>query len=418
MATDAAYDAIVIGGGPAGSTAGGLLAEMGHRALILEKERFPRYCVGESLLPYCYFTLERLGLIEQMKASRFTKKYSVQFVGIRGRASQPFYFDQHLGHEASMTWQVVRSEFDRMLLDNARAKGAEVREEMTVREEILADGAVVGVCAVDSDGRDHAFRAPVTIDASGRDAFCMTRRGWRVNEPDLNKIAIWTYYRGARRDPGIDEGATTVAYLPEKGWLWYIPLPDDVVGVGVVADREYLYRGPRDPDTIFAREIEVNGWIREHLASGEKIEPCRVTGDYSYRTKHGSADGVVLVGDAFSFLDPVFSSGVFLALKSGEMAADAVDEGLRAGDVSARRFTAYSEQLCRGIEAMRKLVYAFYDRTFSFGALLKEHEHVRGDLTDCLIGHLFRDFDPLFSAVARFARLPAPLAHGGPVGTS
>jgi flavin-dependent dehydrogenase len=187
-----------------------------------------------------------------------------------------------------------------------------------------------------------------------------------------------------------------------------------MTSVGIVAERDYLYRGPRDPQAILDREIAIQPWIQEHLAPGEQVGDVKVTGDYSYRSKHCATDGLVLVGDAFAFLDPVFSSGVFLALQSGVMAGDAVHEALEAGDVSAEQFLEYGEQLCEGIEAMRRLVYAFYDQTFSFGKLLKKHPHLRGDLTDCLTGRLFKDFDPLFDAVAEFAKVPEPLDYGGP----
>ncbi len=412
MATDNGYDAIVIGAGPAGSSAAAVLAQKGRRVVLLEKEKFPRYHIGESLIPYTYFPLERIGMIERMKGSHFVKKYSVQFVSTNGTASQPFYFFQHLEHEAAQTWQVVRGEFDTLLLDNAREKGAEVIEETAVKEFLTEGETVVGVRAVRRDGTHFEWRAPITIDATGRDALTVTQRGWRVRDPKLNKIAIWTYYAGALRDEGLDAGATTVAYLPEKGWFWYIPLPGDVVSVGVVAERDYLYRGVRDPEAIFQREVAENPWVERHVAAGRQTGEYRVTGDYSYRSRYCAADGLVLVGDAFAFLDPVFSSGVFLALRSGEMAADAVDAALTAGDTSAARFAEYGEQLCRGIEAMRKLVYAFYDQTFNFGDLLRKYPDLRGDLTDCLIGHVFRDFGSLFEAVGEFAALPAVLEHG------
>jgi flavin-dependent dehydrogenase len=413
--SDRSVDVVVIGGGPAGSSAAAVLAEHGRRVLVLEKERFPRYHIGESLMPYCYFPLERLGLVDRIKQSHFPKKYSVQFVTRAGKVSQPFYFFQHLEHEAATTWQVVRSEFDEMLLENAREKGAEVCEGVRVTEIRWDNGRAVGVRGRGDDGREWDVRAPVTIDASGRDALAVARNGWRVPDRYLKKIAIWTYYRGALRDPGLDEGATTVAYLPDKGWFWYIPLPDDLVSVGVVAEKDYLFSDTRDLAAVFQRETQNNPWVTEHLATGTQEGRYYTTSEYSYRSQFCAADGLVLAGDAYAFLDPVFSSGVFLALRSGEMAGDAVHQALLEGDVSAERFTAYGDQLREGIEAMRNLVYAFYDHNFSFRELFTAYPEVRGDLTDCLIGNLFRDFEPLFQRVGQFAQLPAPLPHGRPL---
>jgi len=255
------------------------LAGKGRNVLVVEREQFPRYKVGESLLPYCYFPLERIGMVDKLRASSFVKKYSVQFAAMDGRISTPFYFFQHFDHAASQTWQVVRSEFDQMLLDNARQKGVEVREGTRAVETVEGQGAVAGVRAIDGQGRKHEFRAPLTLDASGREVFGMTRNRWKVRDPSLNKIAIWTYYRAARRDPGLDEGATTVAYLPHKGWFWYIPLPEDRVSVGIVSEKEYLYRNTRDPQAIFQSEIGTTPWILERLAPCRQEGPYWVTGD-------------------------------------------------------------------------------------------------------------------------------------------
>lgn len=409
------YDAVVIGCGPAGSAVSALLAAKGRKVVVLERETFPRYHIGESLIPYTYFPLERMGLVDRMKRSHFTKKYSVQFVSSDGRASHPFYFFKQLKHEASCTWQVLRSEFDQVLMDNAREKGAEVLEGVTVRETIQQDGYVTGVKAVKASGESVEFHAPITIDATGRDAFTISRNGWRVRDPRLNKIAIWTYYKSAMRDAGVDEGATTVAYIPDKGWFWYIPLADDVVSVGVVAEKDYLYKDSRDPAEIFHREVKNNVWIEQHLAEGQQFGPYRTTGEYSYRSRHCAANGLVLIGDAFAFLDPVFSSGVFLALRSGELAAEVVDAALTEGDYSAARFAEYGKQMCYGIESMRRLVYTFYDHDFSFRAFINKYPEFAGDLTDCLMGKLSADFDPLFQAVSDFAAVPAPLEHGLPL---
>jgi flavin-dependent dehydrogenase len=217
------------------------------------------------------------------------------------------------------------------------------------------------------------------------------------------------------RDPGVDEGATTIAYVPDKGWFWYIPLAGDVVSVGIVAEKAYLYNGSKDLAEIFHREVGNNKWVEQHLAVGEQFGPYRVTGEYSYRSRYCAANGLVLIGDAFAFLDPVFSSGVFIALCSGERAADAVDQALTDGDYSAARFQSYGADMCRGIEGMRRLVYAFYDHAFSFRTFVNTFPDLAGDLTDCLIGNLFIDFDPLFNAVAEFARVPPPLSHGLPL---
>ena len=231
------YDVIVIGGGPGGSTAGALLAEYGHRVLLLDRETMPRYHIGESLIPYTWFTLNRLGVVDWLRESACPKKYSVQFVSITGKVSQPFYFFQTIEHECSQTWQVWRAEFDAMLLDNARKKGVEVQQGVTVRDVLMEGSRVVGVRADVKDGqKGREIRAKVVVDATGRDSLLSRKFQWKDRDADLNKIAVWSYYEGALRDPGLDEGATTVAYVPQKGWFWYIPLHSNIVSVGVVGE--------------------------------------------------------------------------------------------------------------------------------------------------------------------------------------
>ncbi|MFQ5628513.1 MAG: NAD(P)/FAD-dependent oxidoreductase [bacterium] len=415
MTKETSFDVIVIGGGPAGTTAASILAEYGRRVLLLEKERFPRYRIGESLIPYCYFSLQRIGMIDKLKKSNFTKKHSVQFVSTSGTVSQPFYFFQHYEHESSTTWQVPRDEFDMMMLQNARDKGVDAREDIKVRDLLAKNGKVIGVNAQIGNGDMAEFHAPITIDASGRESLAVVRNGWRVPDKNLEKVAIWTYYRGAMRDPGLDEGATTIAYIPQKGWFWYLPLPDDLVSIGVIADKDYLYSETRDPDTIFKREIKNNPWIEQHLTLGKHLGEYRITGDYSYRSKHCAADGLVLIGDAFAFLDPVFSSGVFLALVSGEYAADAVEAALDVGDVSARQFQEYSKKICHAIEIMRKLVYGFYDKEFNFRKLFEKYPDLRGDVTDGLIGNISKEYNRLYKAMAEFMDVPPELNYGRPL---
>jgi flavin-dependent dehydrogenase len=395
------YDAIVVGGGPAGATAATLLAQHGRQVLLLERESFPRYHIGESLMPHTWFTFERLGVLDWLKQSGSPRKHSVQFVSISGKVSQPFYFFKTITEDWASTWQIRRSDFDKMMLENAAATGVDVRQGVAVRDVLREGDRVIGVRA-DVPGGSETHRARVVVDATGRDALLAAKLGWKQRDPDLNKIAIFTYYTGALRDPGLDEGATTVAYIPDKGWFWYIPLVDDTVGVGVVAEHDYLYRETRDPEAIFRREAEDCRWIREHLAPGTHQGPMRVTGEFSYRATQAAGEGFCLVGDAFSFLDPVFSSGVYLALKSGELAADTIHAALETGEVTATTFQQYERDVRHGLDSFRRLVLAFYDPAFNFGEFIGKHPDLQPQLVDALVGNVFKDLRPLMDALGSY----------------
>lgn len=410
------WDVLIIGGGPAGASAATVLADHGHRVLILERESFPRYHVGESLIPFTYAPLERIGMISKLRGSNFIKKYSVQFVSPNGKASQPFYFFNRYDRETvAQTWQVLRSEFDLMVLNNARDHGAVVKERTEVIQ-LLKDGErVIGVRARHEDGRVVDYHAPMTLDCTGKEAFATVRQGWRVKDPFLNKVAVWTYYEGAKRDEGIDEGTTTVAFVPDKGWFWYIPQHNNRVSVGVVAEGKYLSRdGVRDPESIFKREIGQNLWIQEHLAAGRQVGDYYITNEYTFHSRHCGCEGLLLVGDSFAFLDPVFSSGLMLAFKSGVMAGDLVHEALVQRDFAPRRFAGYAQAMREGLENMRKLIYAFYNPDFSFRLITDKYPHLAGDITDCLSGDVNKDFSPLWSAISEFAPLPDALPYGAP----
>jgi flavin-dependent dehydrogenase len=232
----------------------------------------------------------------------------------------------------------------------------------------------------------------------------------------LNKVAVWTYYVGAKRDEGIDEGATTVAYVPEKGWFWYIPQHNDRISVGVVAEGKYLSRdGVKSPEEIFKREIEQNQWIKNHLACGKSTGQYYIASEYTQHARHCASEGLLLVGDAFAFLDPVFSSGVMLALKSGVMAADAVHEAIVEKDYSPQRFSEYATFLRQGVENMRKLIYAFYNPDFSFGKVIKKYPDAAGMITDCLSGDVNKDYSQLWEWITEFVPIPDELPVGQPL---
>jgi flavin-dependent dehydrogenase len=392
---------VVIGGGPAGCTAATVLAQQGVRVRLLERERFPRFHIGESLMPETYWTLRRLGVLDRMKGGHFVKKYSVQFVTDTGRESQPFYFFENNPHECAQTWQVVRSEFDQMLVDNARGHGVDVRVGTRVLDVLFDGQRAVGVRCQDEQGRTSDLPVDVVVDASGQSSLIANRLKLREPDPVLKKATVWTYYEGARRDPGLDEGATLVLILEgKKGWFWYIPLPNDIVSIGVVSSIEYLFKGRNsDHEAIFHEELERCQAAKRRVECGRRVTGFYTTKDFSYRSRQVAGDGWVLVGDAFGFLDPIYSSGVFLALKSGEWAAEAVAEGLSRGDLSGRQLGKWGPTFIRGMDRMKQLVYLFYDG-FSFGQFVKRYPHMQRHITDLLTGDLFKEsvdvvFEPM-----------------------
>jgi flavin-dependent dehydrogenase len=395
---------VVIGGGPGGSTVSTLIAQQGYRVELFEREHFPRFHIGESLIPETYWVLERLKMLPKMKQSHFVKKYSVQFVGQSGRLSEPFYFVDHKPHECSQTWQVRRSEFDQIMLENAREQGVQVHQGVRVLEVLFDGDRAVGVKVADEAGNQREVRADVVVDASGQSSMIQSRLGLREYDPELKKAACWTYWEGAYRDTGHDEGATIVLQTQGKnGWFWYIPLHDNIVSVGIVAAYDYLFknksRDDRDYEAIYNAEVERCPAVKQRISTGRRVTDYFAAREYSYRSKQAAGNGWVLVGDAFGFLDPLYSSGVLLALKSGQLAADAVVEGLQKGDTSAAQLGKWEPGFKEGMDRMRRLVIEYYNG-FSFGRFVKRYPHLKGALTDLLIGDLFKDsLDEVFEKI-------------------
>lgn len=392
-------DVIVIGGGPSGTATATLVAQQGHAVRLLEREHFPRYHIGESLIPETFWVLDRLGILPKLRQSHFVKKHSVQFVTEHGRLSEPFYFADHKPHESSQTWQVLREEFDQLMLDHAREHGVDVREGVRVLEVIFEGSRAVGVRTIDDAGHQQEMRGSVIVDAAGQSCVIQDRLGLREWDPVLKKAAIWTYWKGATRDRGRDEGATMVMQTEgKKGWFWYIPLHEDVISVGVVAPYDYLFTGrdTKEIEKIYFEEVARCPGVQPRIASAERAGPFRAAKEYSYRSREVAGDGWVLVGDAFGFLDPLYSSGVLLALKSAACAADAINEGLARNDTSAAQLGKWGPDYIAGMERMRRLVCEFYDG-LNFGRFVRENQDHKGLVTDVLIGDLFKpDIDELW----------------------
>jgi flavin-dependent dehydrogenase len=410
-------DVVVIGGGPAGSTVSTLLAQQGVSVTLFERERFPRFHIGESLIPETYWVLKRLNMLPKMQRSHFVKKYSVQFVNASGRLSAPFYFWDNKPHECSQTWQVVRSEFDQMMLDNAREHGVDVHEGVRAVDLLWSGARATGVTIQEDGGARRDVAARVVVDASGQAGLIQNRLRLRVWDPVLNKGAIWTYWEGAYRDTGRDEGATMVLQTAGRnGWFWYIPLHNNIVSVGVVAPFDYLFKNRNGYEQTYQEEVERCQAVKDRIATGARVTGYFATKDYSYRATQVAGDGWVMIGDAWGFLDPLYSSGVLLALRSGEMAADAIAEGLAKNDLSAAQLGKWGQAFNQGVDRMRRLVCEYYEG-FSFGNFVRNYPQLRGTVTDLLIGDLFTDrvdtvWKPMESLYPA-GKAPIPPWHAG-----
>ncbi|TWT77679.1 putative FAD-dependent oxidoreductase LodB [Posidoniimonas polymericola] len=392
--TNRQYNCIVIGGGPAGCTAAALVAQAGYTTLLVERDALPREHVGESLMPETYWTFEKLGVLDQLKASRFAKKVGVQFVNNTGRESQPFFFRNHDPHESSETWHVDRAEFDQMLFDNARAKGAECLDKTRVLDVLKTQDLVTGV-RLQSDGQTVDISSRVVFDCSGQQSLLANKFGVKQVNPNLRKASIWRHYRGADRDESGGGVKTIISHTRDKqAWFWYIPQADDLVSVGVVADNDYLLKGRGKPEQIFAEELQKCDGVRQRVEGAEPLDDLRVAKEFSYSTTQPAGDGWVLAGDAWGFIDPVYSSGVYFAMKSAEMASECVIDALRLDDPSAERLGAWNDEFSAGTKWVRKLVHAFYSGEFRVGKFAMEHPEHTAALTNLLIGRMFHEDVP------------------------
>lgn len=364
-------DVVVVGGGPAGSTMATMLARQGHSVLVLERTRFPREHVGESMLPFCYGVFEDLGVLEDMK-ERFVRKPGVRFIDTDGLTNTAWCFNHHISDESRLSFQVIRSEFDDLLLRNSERHGAVVLEGARVTGVDLGDERSVVTAELD-DGSTRTFAPRFVVDASGRDTFLSNRLATKTAHKELERTALsCTKWRGAHFKDTLDEGLIQIVYLggDKQGWIWCIPLGTDRLSVGVVMNTSY-YRAARTRlreegvedwrRALYLEELQAARFTREILADAEMCGELQVNGDYSYVCRKKWDHNFALVGDASAFIDPIFSTGVFMAMKSAQLASEAIDVRLRDGwGVAAPLFDKAYESITGAYELIDKLIRLFY----------------------------------------------------------
>jgi FADH2-dependent halogenase len=356
------FDVLVIGGGPGGSTASTLLARKGHRVLLLEKERFPRFQIGESLLPYNNDIFERLGVADRLSSSTFVPKYGATFLTGDGEVGYSFRFGRTLPERYSSSIQVRRSEFDEILLRNAQDCGVDVRENMAVKSIDLSSPERAVVTAIDKEGREQTFESRFLIDASGHAAAVASRLGTKRELPSLKKISFFAHYENVAPHLTGPAAGDTVIVVVNGGWFWLIPVSDEVMSVGLVADREDFLRSGLTPEQLLDKTIAATPYVARRLADARREGPIRARKDFSYSVERLSGPNYALVGDAAGFIDPIFSTGVFMAMKSADLVADATAEWLTAK--KRHRFQEYERRFRGAYEKYLRFVSNFYKREF------------------------------------------------------
>lgn len=357
------YDAIVIGGGPGGSSTATRLAMSGKSVLVLEKERFPRFHIGESLLPYNTGIFDEYGLSDKLEAAGFPLKQGAQFFLGNGSKGTAFVFGRGRFTKFPDALQVERAKFDEILLRHAQEKGADVREGVEVeRYESDSDGVRVTV----KGGEE--FRGRFLVDASGRGTVTGTQEGLKVINPRLKKLAVFGHFEGVKLDHNSKCG-DTVIIRQQNHWFWLIPLRIDgdytgKVSVGAVMDRDFFAGTGEKAEPLLRRLIAGSPPVRDRLANAQLVSPVHVTSDFSYRNKRFWSHRCVRIGDAAGFIDPIFSSGVFIAMYSGRRAANVITEALKTGSDGSAGFKRYERQVRSAMEIYQQMVEGFYTQPF------------------------------------------------------
>jgi len=360
------FDVLVIGGGPAGTTFGSLMKMRGWNVALLEKDRHPRFHIGESLLPMNLPILERLGVLDRVKAIGVPKLGADFTVGNSGLPHQTFHFREALGDSPPHAFEVRRSEFDHVLFENSRQLGVHVHEGMCVTAVERDSKGQFLVQARDESGAVHRWEARFLLDASGRDTFFAKANRWKHRNPKHASAAVFSHFKGVQRRPGEDAGNISI-YWFEHGWIWMIPLRDEVMSIGAVSLPEHLKTRRGSLDDFLLDTLHGLQEIKERIKGAELLMPAQATGNYTYLSSQMSGPGYLIVGDAFAFIDPVFSSGVYLAMDSAERGtrvAEAWLNGSRYAFWQASR--QYRKETKRAISTFSWFIYRFTSPAMSF----------------------------------------------------
>jgi flavin-dependent dehydrogenase len=360
MRVERAHDVVVIGGGPGGSSAATFLARAGLDVALMEREMFPRFHVGESLIPATLSVLERLGLRERIDTRGFQVKYGAQFSDQESDREHTFYFLPGKPWPV-YSYQVQRAEFDTILLEHAGKSGARIYQPATVTA--VAFDSTGATLTVQEGGSAASLRARFVVDASGRDGFLATRVGQRRRMPNLGKVALFAHFRGAARQRGRDEGNIQI-HVFEDGWFWWIPFAGDLTSIGCVMHARTVRGREGALETLYADMISRCARVAQGLARAERVTPVHRVANFSYENRPVVGDRFLAVGDAVAFVDPIFSGGVHVALQSGELAAHAIVAAFADGDFRASRFASYERAVWRGLTPFFRLIHKYYDPSF------------------------------------------------------
>lgn len=387
-------DVLVLGGGPGGSTLASCLAQRNRHAIVLEREKFPRFHIGESLLPCSSEVFDKIGVKDKLE-ERFLPKYGARFLCSATRRTASYTFAEAFNTKFDHAYQVQRADFDHILLKHAATMGADVRERWEATEVLFEGERAVGVRARDLSKPEETVElyAPIVVDATGRDTLMASRLRRKAKIACLDKTAFFSHYRRTFREEGSSEGNIQIITW-DHGWFWLIPFRGELTSFGAVCTAEWLREqrktGASQPADFYDRAIAESCWAKEFLAGAERVQPVGALADFSYRVDQLAGDSWLFVGDAAGFLDPLFSTGAHLAIKGADLAAGAIDDALKRGDTSRASFAAYEKSVRYAVDLFLGVVQAFYRGEFRETVFeANQRATLRRIITSVLSGDVF-----------------------------